>query len=271
MAAARRRLDAELIRRTLVETKEQAQQAIDDRQVTVNGALADKATRMVQAGDAIEVLGPPPTYVGRGGDKLQGALTSFSVDPTGMRCIDVGSSTGGFTDCLVQVGAVHVVAVDVGRAQLHNRLRRNPLVEVREQTDIRSVVMAEIGAPFDLVVIDVSFIGLDHILNVVVQLAGPYGQIIALVKPQFEAERHETSEGKGVIRDSSIWHRVLVDAVASARRRGLRVGGVDVSPLKGGAGNVEFFLWLGAKESAVADVVDEAAVVAAVGRASALP
>lgn len=269
--AARRRLDAELVRRKLVDSKEQANQVIDDRHVTVNGALAEKATRMVLAGDAIEVLGPPPTYVGRGGDKLEGALASFAIDPTGLRCIDVGSSTGGFTDCLLQAGAAAVVAVDVGRAQLHNRLRRDERVDVREQTDIRSVVMSEVGAPFDLVVIDVSFIGLDRILGVIVQLAGTNGQIVALVKPQFEADRNEVTDGKGVIRDAAIWRRVLVNAVDAARRRGLAVGGVDVSPLKGGAGNVEFFLWLGAGESSVADTADEAAIEAAVARASALP
>lgn len=260
-----------MVRRKLAPSREQAQRAIADHHVTVNGAQANKPARMVLAGDAIEVLGPPPKYVGRGGDKLEGALASFAIDPSGWHCIDVGSSTGGFTDCLLQAGATDVVAVDVGRAQLHNRLRRNKRVDVREQTDIRSVVIDEVGAPFDLVVIDVSFIGLDRILDIVVQLAGADGQIVALVKPQFEAGRQEVSRGKGVIREPEIWQRVLTEAVEASRHRSLHVGGVDISPLKGGAGNVEFFLWLGGQASLVHDVVNEADIEAAVGRASALP
>lgn len=269
--AARRRLDAELVRRSLVSSREAAQKAIAAHQVTVNGAQADKASRQVLPGDAVELLGPPPRYVGRGGDKLAGALGAFGVEPEGMACVDVGSSTGGFTDCLLQSGASKVVAIDVGRAQLHDRLRRNKRVDVHEQTDVRSVDPGEIGAPFDLVVIDVSFIGLDRILDVVATLAGEQGQIVALVKPQFEAGRQEANKGKGVIRDPEIWERVLHDSIAACRRRGLRVGGVDTSPIKGGAGNVEFFLWVGGPQSIVPDTTDEAAVVTAIDRAGALP
>lgn len=252
-------------------SREAAQKAIAARQVTVNGALADKASRQVLPGDAVEILGPPPKYVGRGGDKLEGALGAFDLDPTDLRCVDVGSSTGGFTDCLLQSGATSVVAIDVGRAQLHDRLRRNKRVDVREQTDVRSVDPAEIGAPFDLVVIDVSFIGLDRILDIVATLAGEQGQVVALVKPQFEAGRQEANKGKGVIRDPEIWHRVLTECVGACRSRGMPVGGVTISPLKGGAGNVEFFLWVGGASSAVPDVVDDPAVVAAIEQAGALP
>lgn len=233
-----------------------AQQAIADGQVTVNGALATKAATMVLPGDAIELLGPPARFVGRGGEKLEGALAAFPVDVAGRRCVDVGSSTGGFTDCLLQHGAASVVAIDVGRAQLHEKLRADDRVEVLEQTDVRSVDPEDIGAPFDLVVIDVSFIGLDRILDEIVVLAGPNGQVLALVKPQFEAGRQEASKGKGVISDPQIWERVLRQAVADARGRGLRVGGVDVSPITGGAGNVEFFLWLGGTATDVPDMAD---------------
>jgi len=271
VASARRRLDNELVRRKLAVSREAARKAVADRSVTVNGALANKPARMVLPGDAVELLGPPPKYVGRGGDKLEGALTSFGIDPAGWRCVDVGSSTGGFTDCLLQAGASGVVAIDVGRAQLHNRLRRHPKVDVREQTDVRSVDLEEIEAPFDLVVIDVSFIGLDQVLDVVASLAGEHGQIIALVKPQFEAGKKEANKGKGVIRDPEIWKRVLTDAVAAARRRDLRVAAVDASPIKGGAGNVEFFLWIGGPATAVADVVDDEAMNTALERAGALP
>lgn len=226
---------------------------------------------MVLAGDAIELIGPASAYVGRGGDKLEGALGDFGIDPTGLRCVDVGSSTGGFTDCLLQLGATEVVAIDVGRAQLHERLRADPRVDVHEQTDVRSVGPDDLGGTFDLVVIDVSFIGLDRILDDIVALAGQQGQIVALVKPQFEAGRQEASRGKGVIRDPEIWTRVLRDAAVAARRRSLRVGGVTVSPIKGGAGNVEFFLWLGGAGSGVEDDADDAAIIAAVERAGALP
>ena len=271
MAAARRRLDAELVRRKLMTSRSAAQQAVARGNVTVNGAPAPKATRMVLPGDSIEVRGPRPKYVGRGGDKLEGALKAFTIDPTGWNCVDVGSSTGGFTDCLLQHGAAGVVAIDVGRAQLHNRLLRHPQVDAHEQTDVRSVDPIEIGGPFDLVVIDVSFIGLDRILDIVAALAGPAGQILALVKPQFEAGKKEASKGKGVIKDPDIWARVLGETVAAARGRGLHVAGVDTSPIKGGAGNVEFFLWIGADGAGVADVVDDHAIIAAVERAGALP
>lgn len=250
--AARKRLDAELVRRKLAPSREQAQRWIAARQVTVNGAIAQKPASMVAPSDAVEVLAPPPRFVGRGGEKMLGALTQFGVDPAGLRCIDVGSSTGGFTDCLLQEGAASVVAVDVGRAQLHDRLRRDDRVDVHEQTDIRSVDPGRIGAPFDLVVIDVSFIGLDQILDVIVALMADDGGVIALVKPQFEAGREEASKGRGIIHDPAVWERVLAESVAAAEGRSLPILGVGLSPIKGGAGkadgNVEFFLHLGGRD-----------------------
>ncbi len=266
--AARKRLDAELVRRELAPSREQAQRWIAERQVTVNGAIAQKPASMVAPSDAVEVLAPPPRFVGRGGEKMLGALEQFGVDPTGLRCIDVGSSTGGFTDCLLQEGAASVVAVDVGRAQLHDRLRRDDRVDVHEQTDIRSVDPGRIGAPFDLVVIDVSFIGLDQILDVIVSLladdGGVDGGVIALVKPQFEAGREEASKGRGIIHDPAVWERVLAENVAAAAERSLPVLGVGLSPIKGGAGkadgNVEFFLHLGGRnrvaDALTADEID---------------
>ena len=222
---------------------------------------------MVAPGDAVEVLAPPPRFVGRGGEKMLGALEQFGVDPTGMRCIDVGSSTGGFTDCLLQEGATSVVAVDVGRAQLHDRLRRDDRVDVHEQTDIRSVDPERIGAPFDLVVVDVSFIGLDQILDVIVSLLADDGGVIALVKPQFEAGRQEADKGRGIIRDPAVWERVLHENVEAAHRRTLPILGVGLSPIKGGAGkadgNVEFFLHLGGHERADG-ALDAPAVEAAI-------
>lgn len=268
--AARKRLDAELVRRELAPSREQAQRWIAERQVTVNGAIAQKPASMVAPSDAVEVLAPPPRFVGRGGEKMLGALEQFGIDPSGLRCIDVGSSTGGFTDCLLQEGAESVVAVDVGRAQLHDRLRRDDRVDVHEQTDIRSVDPERIGAPFDLVVIDVSFIGLEQILDVIVSLLGDDGGVIALVKPQFEAGREEANKGRGIIRDPEIWERVLRENVVAANTRSLPILGVGISPIKGGAGkadgNVEFFLHLGGV--AVGDgALDPPAVDAAIKHA----
>lgn len=278
--AARKRLDAELVRRELAPSREQAQRWIAEHQVTVNGSIAQKASSMVAPADAVEVLAPPARFVGRGGDKMLSALTQFGIDPTGMACVDVGSSTGGFTDCVLQEGAVSVVAIDVGRAQLHDRLRRDDRITVREQTDVRHVDPPATGAPFDLVVIDVSFIGLDRILDVVSSLAGPSGQIVALVKPQFEAGRTEVSKGRGVIHDPEIWTRVLLDSARASRRRSLQVLGFGLSPIKGGAGkadgNVEFFLHLAGPEFAatsgpIVSAEDEAAVNHIVAAAQELP
>ncbi|MEM7094778.1 MAG: TlyA family RNA methyltransferase [Actinomycetota bacterium] len=266
--AARRRLDAELVRRELASSRELARRWIDERQVTVNGAIAQKAATMVAPGDAVEVLAPPPRFVGRGGEKMLGALQWFDVDPTGLRCVDVGSSTGGFTDCLLQEGATSVVAIDVGRAQLHERLRGDPRVVVREQTDVRQVDLADVGAPFDLVVIDVSFIGLARILDSVIPLAGARGRILALVKPQFEAGRSEADKGKGIIRDPAVWTDVLQATTTAASAQGLGVLGVGVSPIKGGAGrsdgNVEFFLDLVGSERDQPTPLDEAEIAVAI-------
>lgn len=269
--AGRTRLDAELVRRGLAPSRERAQRWIADHQVTVNGAIAQKPARLVAVSDAVEVLAPPPRFVGRGGDKLEGALAAFAIDPAGLRAVDVGSSTGGFTDCLLQGGAVSVIAIDVGRAQLHERLRRDERVDVREQTDVRSVVAADIGGPFDLVVVDVSFIGLERILDQLIDLAGDGGRIVALVKPQFEAGRAEANEGRGVIRAPEVWKRVLDETAAAARARGLALGGVCVSPIKGGAGNVEFFFLLGGAAGGFADVVDGSQMDRVVAEAGELP
>ncbi len=241
---SRRRLDAELVRRELAVSRTEAQRLVDARRVTVNGAVALKQASMIAPADAVEVLGPPARFVGRGGDKLAGALERFSLDVAHKRCIDVGSSTGGFTDCLLQAGAASVVALDVGRAQLHERLRADRRVLVREQTDVRSVDMADIQAPFDLVVVDVSFIGLERIITQLTALVGGHGQMVALVKPQFEAGKQAVDKGRGVITDPDIWREVLIDTIGVAQVHALVLRDLMVSPLKGGAGNVEFLALL---------------------------
>ncbi len=221
-------------------------QLIHAKKVTVGGAPALKPARQVDSSEPIIVVGPGPKYVSRAGLKLEAALASFTIDPTGMTCLDAGSSTGGFTDCLLQSGAARVVAVDVGTGQLHHRLRKNPQVEVREQTDIRSITR-ESFAPepvsdtgFDLVVADLSFISTRRLLSQLAPLVAPDGNAITLIKPQFEAGRRDVSRGKGIITDPEIWVRVVHDFIDEAAAVGLPVIDLALSPVKGGKGNVEF-------------------------------
>lgn len=239
---ARRRLDVELLRRGLTESRQQARHLIDAGRVLVANAPADKAGRLVAPGEPIRVLGPPARYVGRGGEKLAGALERFDIDPTGARALDAGSSTGGFTDALLQAGAASVVAVDVGRAQLHERVRADPRVDVREQTDIRSVRPADVGGALDLVVADLSFISLRRVIDGLLELVVPGGDLVVLVKPQFEAGRSEVSRGRGVIRDPEVWRRVLDDVVVVIGAAGGAIMDAMVSPLRGADGNAEFLV-----------------------------
>jgi 23S rRNA (cytidine1920-2'-O)/16S rRNA (cytidine1409-2'-O)-methyltransferase len=210
--------------------------------VRVNGSMADKVSRLVDGADSVEICGDAPRFVGRGGEKLAHAVGVFGLDPTGLRCLDAGSSTGGFTDCLLQAGAAAVVAVDVGRGQLHERLRRDPRVEVHEQTDIRRFDAG--GERFELVVADLSFISLRLVIDALAELTAPSGSLVVLVKPQFEAGRSEASRGRGVVRDPAIWRRVLAEVSAASAAAGLGVVAGVPSPIRGGDGNVEFLLCL---------------------------
>ncbi|WP_419926803.1 TlyA family RNA methyltransferase [Candidatus Poriferisocius sp.] len=262
MKASRRRLDVELIRRGLVASRDRAREAVASGRVTVNGAVAQKAARLVLPGDAVEVSGPPNRHVSRGGEKLEGALAAFNLDVVGMRCCDVGASTGGFTDCLLQNGAAGVVAVDVGRAQMHERLTGDSRVTVYERTDVREVEPVAIGSPFDLVTADVSFISLTSVMTSLAELAAPSAPVVVLVKPQFEVGRLEASRGRGVIRDPELWQAALDRATESAILAGLAPQAAIPSPLKGAQGNVEFFLHL--KKGGVPSTVDSAQLAAEV-------
>ena len=244
MKGSRRRLDTELVRRGLVASRDRAREAVATGKVTVNGAMAQKAARLVLPGDALELVGPPTRYVSRGGEKLEGALVAFGLDIAGRRCCDVGASTGGFTDCLLQRGAAEVVAIDVGRAQLHEGMVADPRVAVYERTDVREVDPAAIGAPFDLVTADVSFISLTAVMICLAALAAPGAPVVPLVKPQFEVGRQEASRGRGVIRDPELWRVALDRVLESARAAGLAPQAATPSLLKGAQGNVEFFLHL---------------------------
>jgi 23S rRNA (cytidine1920-2'-O)/16S rRNA (cytidine1409-2'-O)-methyltransferase len=262
----RRRLDAELVRRGLAESRTQARALIDEGRVRVSGAPATKAARQVDAGEAVVVSGEGPRFVGRGGEKLAGALAAFDLDPSGLRALDAGASTGGFTDALLQHGATSVVALDVGHGQLHERLRRDPRVEVLERTNLRHVDPSDLG-PFGAVVADLSFISLTKVMSVLVGCAGSDGWLVLLVKPQFEAGRREVSKGRGVITEPGEWAGAVGRVVDSAQSEGAAVAGLRVSPLRGADGNVEFLLHLRSSRSgapldatAVRTLVDAALV-----------
>jgi 23S rRNA (cytidine1920-2'-O)/16S rRNA (cytidine1409-2'-O)-methyltransferase len=210
--------------------------------VTVDGAPALKPSRLVAPFEAVLVVGEPPRYVSRAGEKLAAALDRFAIDPSGLRALDAGASTGGFTDCLLQRGAAQVVAVDVGYGQLHERLRADSRVEVHERLNVRELKAGDLGAPFGLVVADLSFISLRTVLPNLVALAAPAADLVTLVKSQFEAGRVDAARGRGVIRDPAVWRRVLDDVVYALQGHGAAIMGAMVSPITGTEGNVEFLL-----------------------------
>ena len=227
----------------------------------VSGSIATKASRQVDPAEPIELSGPPPRFVSRGGEKLDAALERFGVEVDGMRCLDAGASTGGFTDCLLQRGAAEVVAVDVGFGQLHERLRAHPRVRNLERTNIRTVAPADIGGAVPITVGDLSFISLRTVLPAVLPMVGPRGHLVLLVKPQFEAGRTEAARGKGVITDPAVWARVLGEVAAALLDGGAAIMGAMASPLRGADGNVEFLLHAQVA-SPQPDAVDLAALVA---------
>jgi len=239
---SRRRLDQELVRQGLVENRSHAQEMIRAGRVTVDGAPADKASRMVAPVQSLQVAGDPPRYVSRGGLKLESALEHFNLDIQGLKAIDVGSSTGGFTDCLLQHGASSVVALDVGRGQLHHRLLTDERVKAHERTNIRHADPKEVGAPFDVLVADLSFISLTLIFGNLLSLVNEGSSLLLLVKPQFEAGKRQVDDGKGVIKDPKIWSEVLNEVEMSVRAHKAAIIEGMVSPITGAEGNVEFLI-----------------------------
>jgi 23S rRNA (cytidine1920-2'-O)/16S rRNA (cytidine1409-2'-O)-methyltransferase len=197
---------------------------------------------MVSAGEPVVLLGDPPRFVSRGGEKLDAALDEFDLDVTGLRALDAGSSTGGFSDCLLQRGCGHVLAVDVGRGQLHPKIREDPRVTVRERTDIRAIDVDELGGPVDLVVGDLSFISLRTVVDPLLAAVRPGGDLVLLVKPQFEVGKAEVSRGKGVIRDPELHAAAMAGVRDALVSRGAVIMGEMTSPLKGGSGNVELLV-----------------------------
>lgn len=245
--SGRRRLDVELVRRDLVESREQARSLVEAGAVTVGGSIALKASRLVLPGDAVEVIGLRPKYVSRGGLKLEAALDSFDLDVRGARAIDAGSSTGGFTDCLLQADAASVVAIDVGTHQLHERLRNDPRVELHEQTDIRAILPERVGGRAALVVADLSFISLRRVLSSLLGLVEVEGDVVVLLKPQFEAGRQQVSRGRGVISDPAVWREAIESTRTACDDAGAAIMDLITSPIRGGKtgkGNVEFLIHL---------------------------
>jgi 23S rRNA (cytidine1920-2'-O)/16S rRNA (cytidine1409-2'-O)-methyltransferase len=218
--------------------------------VLVNGAVAEKPSRQVAPGDQIVVVGPPPKFVGRGGRKLDHALDVFEIEVAGRRALDAGASTGGFTDCLLQRGAAHVVAVDVGHGQLHERLRGHPQVTNVERTNIRGIDVETIGGPVDLVVGDLSFISLRLVIDPLVAVCQPGAPMVLLVKPQFEAGKAEVSRGRGVITDPDVWQRVRGEIDEALHAAGCLVHGWTESPITGADGNREFLVFATAPDGA---------------------
>jgi 23S rRNA (cytidine1920-2'-O)/16S rRNA (cytidine1409-2'-O)-methyltransferase len=239
------RLDQALVARGLCESREKAQRAILAGHARINGQLAHKASDKVRDGDRIE-LTEAEKFVSRGGVKLEHALNHFGLDVRGFICVDLGASTGGFTDCLLQRGAAKVYAVDVGKGQLAWKLRQNPNVVVMEQTNARELTPPKFPQPFvsaDLGVIDCSFISLRKILPAAVAIVRPGGKIVALLKPQFEAGKAEADRGGGVITDPAIHARVLAELEAFvAEQARWKWRGHTESPLLGPAGNKEFLV-----------------------------
>ncbi len=234
----KQRLDILLTERGLCDSRSRAQALIMSGEVFVNGQKCDKAGTLIEEDAALELRGGS-RYVSRGGLKLEKALRDFGIDPTGFVCSDSGASTGGFTDCLLQNGAAKVFAIDVGYGQLAWSIRMDPRVVCMERTNIRYVTPEQLGEPLDLSVIDVSFISLRIVLPAVRALLKPTGQVICLIKPQFEAGKEKVGK-KGVVRDPKVHEEVLNGFLSLAAELGLTVRNLTYSPVKGPEGNIEF-------------------------------
>jgi 23S rRNA (cytidine1920-2'-O)/16S rRNA (cytidine1409-2'-O)-methyltransferase len=246
--ARRIRLDAELVRRGLARSREQAAELVAAGRVEVRGTVAAKPAAMVDPADPVLVRGDDPKseYVSRGGHKLAGALAAFTplgLTVAGRRCLDAGASTGGFTDVLLRAGAREVVAVDVGYGQLAWSIRTDDRVRVHDRTNVRSLTPADIDGPADLVVADLSFISLRLVLPALIACLAPDGDLVPMVKPQFEVGKDRVGSG-GVVRDPALRAEAVADVVDHAANLGFGCAGVVTSPLPGPSGNVEFFVWL---------------------------
>ena len=234
------RLDVVLVEQGLFESREQAKRAVMAGEVRLGDQVLNKSSIQVPHDAELSVTGPPK-YVGRGGLKLEGALDHFSVDPTGVIALDIGASTGGFTDCLLQRGAAKVYAIDVGHGQLAWKIRNDPRVDAREHLNARHLTRADIPEPIGLCVIDVSFISLTLILPNAFELLSPTGVILALIKPQFELAREDVGRG-GIVSDPALHEKAQRKVASFVEEQGHTVTGLTPSPITGTDGNQEFFL-----------------------------
>jgi 23S rRNA (cytidine1920-2'-O)/16S rRNA (cytidine1409-2'-O)-methyltransferase len=259
----RRRLDAELVRRGLAGSREEAREAVRAGHVMVRGAPATKSTTLVGADESLALAGPARPFVSRGGNKLTAALEAFAIDPTGRECLDAGASTGGFTDCLLQRGARCVVALDVGYGQLAWELRIDPRVTVMDKTNVRELRPDLLPYRPSLATADLSFISLRLAAGPLVRVTAPLADLVLLIKPQFETEREHVGRG-GVVRDPAVWRRVIEEVADAIRAAGAGSLGLIVSPVKGPAGNVEFLLH--ARTGAEAGTLDIEGALGAAGR-----
>jgi 23S rRNA (cytidine1920-2'-O)/16S rRNA (cytidine1409-2'-O)-methyltransferase len=270
----RLRLDAELVRRGLARSREHAGDLIAERRVKVAGVVATKPATGVTTDVALVVVEDPdrPDYVSRGGHKLAGALAAFApqgLSVAGRRCLDAGASTGGFTDVLLRNGAAQVVAVDVGYGLLAWSISQDPRVVVHDRTNIRELTQDLIGGRVDVVVGDLSFISLELVLDALIGVTGPGGDLVLMVKPQFEVGKGRVGKG-GVVRDPGLRAAAVASVAEAAARRGWGARAVRASPLPGPSGNVEYFLWCrrGDAEIGEPQIAEEVRRTASLGESS---
>lgn len=262
----RARVDAELVRRGLARSRQQAAELIGAGKVSIDGMPAVKPGTAVAVTAALAVADGGPSWVSRGAHKLIGALDSFGITVAGRRCLDAGASTGGFTEVLVDRGAAEVVAADVGYGQLAWSLRSDPRVLVVERTNVRDLSPAMIGGPVDLIVADLSFISLTTVLPALIGCAAPHADIVPMVKPQFEVGKGQVGSG-GVVRDPDLRAASVLAVARRAEELHWHILGVTASPLPGPSGNVEYFLWLraGADRGLSGDELVDAVQTAVLG------
>jgi len=239
--AVRSRVDKLVVERGLADSREKARRLILAGDVLVDEAPVDKPGSMVRADAEIRLRRPQKSFVGRGGEKLRGAIDALGLDPSGLRVLDVGASTGGFTDCLLQRGALAVTALDVGKGQLDWKLYSDPRVLVIEGVNARYLDPRDFPEPFDLATLDLSFISLTKVLPAIVPLVKPQGMLLMLVKPQFELSPSDIERG-GLVRDEGKHREAIASVARAAEGLGLRVEGVVPSPIRGATGNQEYFL-----------------------------
>lgn len=237
------RLDIELVSRGLAETRSKAQNMIKNSAVSVNGMIITKPAFLVNKSDEIKIVGETLKYVGKGGLKLEKAISEFKIDLKGKTCVDFGASTGGFTDCMLQNGAEYVYAVDVGKNQLDKSLIDNPRIENIENTNIKDVTKSMFVKNIDFCTADLSFISLSYAVPVVYEILSDEGEAVMLIKPQFEAGKKSLSK-KGIVNDKKVHIKILANIVTLIENSGFSIINLTHSPIKGGSGNIEYLIYV---------------------------